>query len=809
MIHPGQHSRSAQRWAAGPRWPSVTVVSRAISMILLALVWHGAGAAASELILKDGRVIRGRLAEVSSLGNKPQLNEGGATKLAVFADDQLRRTFVPRSRRWLSEVRRDVAGEPALEVFKIRQRAIESGRTVAAVGPILRVTPFDEFGRRILQMNTRGGPVDVVQGITELTPEWTKVEGITHVWDMRVATSSIPSDVLEKILRKETDADSIDDYKQIARFYLQAKRFRDARRVLEQAAEAFADQPDVKEELEPSIRAIRQLGARRLLDELELRRDAGQHRLVYNGLSGFPSEGVAGEMLQAVREMLDDYAGYRQQATAVFGHLQEQLDTVADPTTRENLAPACKEIRAELSINTLPRMAAFRQNVDDPDLSPEQKLALALSGWLIGSDRATPNLPVALSLFQVRELVREYMRESVLPKRELIFARLGSEEAATPSLIAALLAHMRPPLELPEPIAADKPGYYELEVSTLPGEPPVKYLVQTPPEYDPYRKYPTVLTLHGAGTTAEHQVDWWAGAWNDAGQRAGQASRHGYIVVAPKWSAEHQKNYRYSAREHAAVLYCLRDAFRHFSIDTDRVFLTGHSMGGDAAWDIGLAHPDLWAGLIPMVANADRYCDFYTENAERLPLYFVFGELDSAARLAGNATDLDRYFERAYNVTVVEYRGRGHEDFYDEVLRIFDWMGRYRRDFFPREFDCVTMRRFDNFFWWVELAGLPPAAMVDPVDWPPGRGTRPVSIEGQITATGNLRVQTGAAKVTVWVSPEMTDLEQRTLVIVDGRRVNGRDPFIKPDIRVLLEDARTRADRQHPFWAKVESSGGQ
>ena len=31
--------------------------------------------------------------------------------------------------------------------------------------------------------------------------------------------------------------------------------------------------------------------------------------------------------------------------------------------------------------------------------------------------------------------------------------------------------------------------------------------------------------------------------------------------------------------------------------------------------------------------------------------------------------------------TVVEFRGRGHDDFSDEILRLFDWMGRFRRDF--------------------------------------------------------------------------------------------------------------------------------
>ena len=37
------------------------------------------------------------------------------------------------------------------------------------------------------------GDVDVIQGITEITPQWTKVEGITYMWDMRIATSSASS----------------------------------------------------------------------------------------------------------------------------------------------------------------------------------------------------------------------------------------------------------------------------------------------------------------------------------------------------------------------------------------------------------------------------------------------------------------------------------------------------------------------------------------------------------------------------------------------------------------------------------------
>ncbi|MEE8450958.1 MAG: hypothetical protein V3R99_03555, partial [Thermoguttaceae bacterium] len=415
-------------------------------------IWGGSTgvASATELELKDGRVLKGRLGRLSSLADQPlSMDPGGAgpLQLIVFLDDDLRRTFV--SKRQVVRVLSDDAGLIE-EKFNIDQ-IIRASRRVNSVGPVIRITPFDEFGRRIYTFNTTRGPVHVVQGITQITPRWTKVEGLSHIWDMRIATSSIPTDILHKILWKQIDPQDVEHHKKIARFYLQSERYKEARETLEGILKAFPDVPDLEEQLAPSIRSLRQLGAQRLLNELQLRRDAGQHRLVLDKLNAFPSEGVAGEILQAVREMVEQYATVKTQGKDVLELIDGLLARVEDVSVKQRIEPIRDEIATELNVNTLQRLTSFRLAFEDVDLLPQEKLALAVSGWLLGSDAARENPAVALSLHRVRDLVRRYIAEPIKVKRQQILGYLRSEEGAQPELVALLLAQMKPPIETPEP----------------------------------------------------------------------------------------------------------------------------------------------------------------------------------------------------------------------------------------------------------------------------------------------------------------------------------------------------------------------
>ncbi len=771
--------------------------------LFLLLLASGAAQSAT-IILKDGRQLVGRVVDIAGVADDPNDPRPMAGEVKVtpilLVDDGLRRTYVGKI-----DIRQILEQDEGKQVkIRLWQNVANRGGGVGRVGRKIQISPFDSFGRRIYEMQSTEGPLAIVQGITEITPTYVRIQGLMGVrrpivWDMRMATSSIPSARLSAILHQVVPSDDYEARLQIVQLYLQAERYPEARKELEGV---LADFPERKE-LENNIRQLRQLGAKSILKEIELRRKAGQHQLVEQLLRRFPAEEVAGETLQQVREILFDYEKRAARKTKFLDRLAVQTEKIKDPIHQQMAKEFLAEVTEDLSYSTLARAASFLQLEDDDSLSAEQKVALAMSGWLLGSTEAIDRFAIAVSLMEVRDNVVAYLREPQAAKRAALVAEIRDLEGGTPERVAQILKLIKPPEKIDQPSHRGH-GFFEMGVELPAPGGLVRYLVQLPPDYDPLRTYPTLVTLNGQGYSPELQLDYWAGGPREGAGRRGQAMRQGYITIAVDWQIPHQINYAYTLREHQAVLGSVRDALRRFSIDTDRLFLTGHDIGGDAAWDIGLAHPDLWAGVIPFMARADRYCSRYRDNAKYVDWYFVAGELNGG-KIEHNSHELDLYLRPGIPATLVEYLGRGQEPYHDEIQRLFDWMNRRSRRAPPKEFECKSMRPWDSFFWWLELEGLPEKSMVPPNAWPPKRGTRPAQLRGRLYQNNKIGVFCQAEKTTVWLAPDFVDFDQPLTIELNNRKIGSRDRFIRPDISVILEDARTRGERQRPYWAKVSS----
>jgi hypothetical protein len=94
--------------------------------------------------------------------------------------------------------------------------------------------------------------------------------------------------------------------------------------------------------------------------------------------------------------------------------------------------------------------------------------------------------------------------------------------------------------------------------------------------------------------------------------------------------------------------------------------------------------------------------------------------------------------------------------------------------------------------------------MVLPVNWPDPKAITGV-IEAKALPNNRVTVKTNANAVTVWLTPEIVDFDQDVSVTINRREQKN----VTPSAAVLLEDVRTRGDRQNPFWAQVEFRGGR
>ena len=472
------------------------------------------------------------------------------------------------------------------------------------------------------------------------------------------------------------------------------------------------------------------------------------------------------------------------------------------------------------------RLATYLRFANNPDKADLEKLALAISGWLVGSNVQLPNLdnfPVVQSMYPVRDLVREYLTDADENRRREIRELLRGFEAGEPEFLVEIIKSMKP-THPPQEVVDNKYNgkqpveFFVTVAGTRFDRTPKKFrcLAHLPPQYDPYRKYPCILTLR-PGIRLETQMDRWVGPFDDnLEMRIGRAPRDGYIVVAVDWKEPGQSVYRYSLQEHAAVLGALKQSLQMFAIDPDRVFLSGHSTGATAAYDIAISHPDHWAGLICFGGMLDRYCFLYGRNKHvGLPIYSIVGQKDPVARVNKKTWNLWLTTKSRQDCTLVEYRGRLNEPFQEELPEVFKWCNAYRRLLPSKngfELECKLLRPWDNYFWFWELHNFPEEVMHRPEYWsnkhPRGAPEMTVTLSaGQPNVIKNVGPKKVGEFGTLWLNPDIVDFKNPVQIVASrGRDFKG---MVAPSRQVILEDVRRRADRQHPFWARIDCNRGE
>ena len=417
---------------------------------------------------------------------------------------------------------------------------------------------FNQFGRRTITVQDQGRSISLPQGITRISPAFARLQGLRQFWESAVPTASLPKETVDQMLRRTIDPSSVSDRLKLAAFFVQAEWYDKADIELNRIAEEF---PQVAETVQESLLDLARLRAERILQELKLRRRAGQHSLAYRYLQKFPQQDVPVAILSEVSQLLQHYDQLADQLHELDHELNRLLRAVGDNELQAQLVVPLMHISEMVSVESIPRLERFWVSRNDDRMSAEDRLALAVSGWVAGNAFAEPRVGRALRLWEAKELIGRYLTETSPAAREKLVQQLNEHESLSVELAAEIVRRLAPQLPAPR----SDPGKPARITVDGPGGPIGRYHVLLPPEYNPQRQYPLIVTLHGKTNKPEEQIGWWAA----------QAARRGYIVAAPWYVVDPMKGYQYSGSEHIAVLAALTDLRRRYAIDSDRVFLSG------------------------------------------------------------------------------------------------------------------------------------------------------------------------------------------------------------------------------------------
>ena len=656
--------------------------------MLAAALAVSAPAFGDTITLKNGIVYRGTIDR-----DKP----------VIWIYDGLKRIVIRDSK--VERVESDAAFR-TLETFRIEQPLVVHGGAMPKELISVTASPWNDRGRRTFDYegSRLGKTIRMEQAINELGPHLVKIRGVDGYWQSQLATSQVPRPIVLAILGKVDQSDKNERIR-VARFLIQSEWYAEARAELDRIVKDFPGDDDLKARAQAARTSVSQVEAVQIRGAIDGCMKALQPKEAMNLLRTFPTKDVSNDLLTQVRELLrreDDQAAADKALADDLVVLSDQLPSAAKPAWKKPTLEVLEALK-EAPDAVRDRLVAWQKARLEGGKGPDKQFALAMSGYVVGPDAAVEDMDQAKTFWAMRDEVQRYLVGKDEPTRTEPLSKLDASpvppDPATPDpihrldLVTRIAVHMAPPLHDAKDAKPNAPPK-RLRVRDDDNAEPTEYLVTLPPEYHPLRSYPAVVSLHD-GKGPAGAVNWCAA----------EAAKRGYIVIAPEYKlAGDDKEYHYSTNEHAAVELAIRDARRRFAIDSDRIYLAGQLAGGNMAWDFGLAHPELFAGVVVISGLPFKYVNRYLGHIERMPLYVVEGSLAPAANEVVFGQVLKPLIAtRAWDVTYVEYLQRGMEDFPEEAKAAFDWMDRRHREPYPKAFNFVTARDSDNRFYGIVI----------------------------------------------------------------------------------------------------------
>lgn len=439
-----------------------------------------------------------------------------------------------------------------------------------------------------------------------------------------------------------------------------------------------------------------------------------------------------------------------------------------------------------------------------------EKNGQTLTNWKTTPQSTKPNRPATESERQIVVSLKRFFESADATERQGIVRRILADKAYDPSRVSDLLhsCALHKPLQ---------PGLQRMDVA-LENDANRAVTVRIPRGYTPERRWPLILAYHYTGGSGEDIINILTPFLGDRVDDFVIAASTDYLPL----NVDSKRSWMGEQR------LVLRQVKKLAHIDSDRVYATGFSQGGYAAWSYAVFYGDELAGAAPVACTFDAapeipgLWELLMPNVANVPMLHVWGSDDNlpvlgfdlstvvgtAANLNERVTDLTRKL----GLNILNYRVRGGRHAYEPPSQLLATLLENRRVQYPLRVQHRFRYLVQGRAYWLE-----------PVKWDGdqwGLASRQLSIRsgatreqiigemisgllgevnGEVSAQKIRLEHKHVAELIVWFGDGMIDFGKPVSVVANNQTVFEGE--IKRDLYVCLTQAARTYDFDRLRWA--------
>ncbi|MFC4809615.1 alpha/beta fold hydrolase [Paenibacillus sp. GCM10023250] len=198
----------------------------------------------------------------------------------------------------------------------------------------------------------------------------------------------------------------------------------------------------------------------------------------------------------------------------------------------------------------------------------------------------------------------------------------------------------------------------------------LNYLLHLPDGYEQEaaKRWPLILFLHGSGERGDNVE---RVAVHGIPKLARQQPDFPFIAVSPQCPED-----SFWGAEMDALIPLLDEIMARYHVDTTRVYLTGLSMGGYGAWQLGAAHPDRFAAVVPICGGGNPQ---RVEPLKETPVWVFHGAQDNVVPLSESEKMVEALQTIGGNVKLTVYPEAEHDSWTETYANpeLYEWLLRH------------------------------------------------------------------------------------------------------------------------------------